>query len=36
LENLQYEISLGCANYGHKYSHNGTISWIVCGGIKSK
>jgi len=36
LENLQFEISLGCANYGHKYSHNGTISCIVCGEIKSK
>ena len=36
LENLQYETSLGCENYGHKYSQNGTISCIRCGKVKPK
>ena len=34
LENLQHEISLGYECYGHKYSHNGTMSCITCGKIK--
>ena len=34
LENLQYEISVGCVEYGHKYSQNGTISCIRCGEAK--
>ena len=36
LENLQYEISVGCVEYGHKYSQNGTISCIRCGEVKPK
>ncbi len=35
LENFQYEMSLGCAKNDHMYSHNGTISCIKCGKIKS-
>ena len=34
LENISYELSLGCAYHGHKYSQNGTLSCIVCGKIK--
>jgi hypothetical protein len=35
LETLQQEVSLGCENQGHRYSHNGTISCVKCGKIKS-
>ena len=34
LENLQYEILLGCVDSGHKYSQNGTISCIRCGEVR--
>ena len=34
LENISYELSLGCTYNGHKYSHNGTISCITCGNTK--
>ena len=36
LENVTYELSLGCTNNGHRYSQNGTISCIRCGVVKSK
>lgn len=36
LENVSYELALGCTNHGHKYSQNGTISCIRCGKIKFK
>ena len=35
LVNYQYEISLGIEQCAHRYSQNGTISCIKCGGIKS-
>jgi hypothetical protein len=32
LEEYQYEMSVGCEKYGHRYSKNGAISCInVCG-----
>jgi hypothetical protein len=36
LENLQYEISVGCVKYGHEYSQNGAISCRRCGEVKTK
>ncbi|HUT05075.1 MAG TPA: hypothetical protein VMW74_00060 [Nitrosopumilaceae archaeon] len=36
LENISYDLSLGCTHHGHKYSQNGTISCVRCGEVKSK
>jgi hypothetical protein len=35
LDTLQKETSVGCGIYDHRYSHNGTLSCIKCGKIKS-
>ncbi|MDH3677597.1 MAG: hypothetical protein OEQ12_04765 [Nitrosopumilus sp.] len=34
LENVSYELSLGCTYNGHRYSQIGTISCIICGKTK--